>query len=111
MPPFKYFSDTEIKNLNLKLVQMLELAREYAQVPFIINSGFRTPKHNAEVGGVPDSAHLKGLAVDLKCETNQIRFIMLWTLLQAGFKRIEISKKHIHVDIDDTKPQSIVWLA
>jgi zinc D-Ala-D-Ala carboxypeptidase len=30
-----------------------------------INSGFRTPAHNKEVGGLPDSQHLYGNAADI----------------------------------------------
>jgi uncharacterized protein YcbK (DUF882 family) len=31
----------------------------------IVNSYYRTPEHNADVGGVEDSLHTQGLALDL----------------------------------------------
>ena len=30
-----------------------------------VNSGYRCPKHNAEVGGVPNSFHVQGCAADI----------------------------------------------
>ncbi len=36
-------------------------------VPLIITSGYRCPALNAAVGGVADSAHVKGLAADIVC--------------------------------------------
>ena len=45
------------------LVELLEkLREEYGSV--IITSGYRCPNYNAEVGGIPNSAHLKGQAAD-----------------------------------------------
>ena len=34
--------------------------------PIIVNSGYRSPEHNAAVGGVPNSYHVQGLAADLR---------------------------------------------
>jgi len=34
-------------------------------LPIIITSGYRCPKHNEEVGGVPNSYHCQDMAVDL----------------------------------------------
>jgi len=33
--------------------------------PVTVNSGYRTPAHNAKVGGAPDSFHMKGQAADI----------------------------------------------
>jgi len=111
MPIFpKHFSKNEIKGLNDQLVLMLDLAREKAGIPFIITSGLRTQDQNIAVNGVKDSAHLKGLAVDLKCINSKDRFKMIFALLDVGFTRIEIAPLHIHIDIDNTKPCQTIFL-
>ena len=105
-----YFKEYEIVGLEKHLVEMLDNAREYAQIPFIINSGRRDVKTNEEAGGVYDSAHLKGLAVDIMCKTSDDRFLIVSSLLQAGFKRIGIGKTFIHCDIDHTKSQNKIFI-
>ena len=37
--------------------------------PLAINSGYRCPDLNREVGGVPTSQHVKGEAADVACDT------------------------------------------
>ena len=106
---WKFFKESEVVGLQIRLVQMLDRAREYAGVPFVITSGFRSPDHNAAVGGVPESSHTKGLAVDLRCETSENRYRVLTGLIAIGFKRIGIYEKHIHCDIDALKPQNVIW--
>ena len=51
----------------------LDLARAIANVPFKINSGYRTKEWNAHVGGRIGSSHLKGCAVDISCKTSADR--------------------------------------
>lgn len=43
---------------------VLEPFRVWYNRPININSGYRTAEHNKKVGGVSNSLHLKGLAVD-----------------------------------------------
>lgn len=51
------------------LVTLLENIREAAGGKAItINSGYRSPEHNAAVGGVPNSQHVKGTAADIVVE-------------------------------------------
>lgn len=88
---------------------MLDLARSLAGVPFKISSGYRCNKHNKHVGGVKNSAHLKGLAVDIEVPDNVSRLKILRALVIVGFNRIGISKGFIHADIDKSKPDN-VWL-
>lgn len=92
-----------------ELVLMLDLARELAETAFVITSGYRCKKHNQDVGGVKNSSHLKGLAVDIAVPDNVTRLKILRGLIIAGFRRIGIGKDFIHVDIDSTKPNNI-WL-
>ena len=48
-----------------KLVRMVDKVREHFGAPATISSGVRCAAHNAEVGGVANSRHLKGWAVDM----------------------------------------------
>ncbi len=110
MPP-KWFKPEEVEGLCQELVCKLDSAREIANVPFKITSGFRAPDANATAGGVEDSAHMSGKAVDLACIDGTSRFAMIKALLAAGFVRIGVYSKHLHADVDDsaTKPQNVIW--
>lgn len=88
----------------------LNKAREIAGVPFVLNSAFRCPSHNAEVGGTEMSSHMAGCAVDIKVRDNYTRMMVLRGLVAAGFQRIGIGKTFIHVDDDLTKPKEVCWL-
>lgn len=99
-------SGEEMKGSTL---QMLDMARHLAKVPFIINSGYRTPEHNAKVGGAKNSSHLKGFAVDIACKDSATRSRMLTALMDVGFTRIGIGRNFIHVDNDPDKPQNVIW--
>lgn len=110
-PMYKYFSEKEIVGLKPKLVEMLDKARGIAGIPFKITSGYRTTEHNAQVGGVSDSSHTTGLAVDLLVKDGVSGGKILLALVQAGFTRFGFYKDgHIHVDIDNTKPNPCYWV-
>ena len=106
----KWFAKDEISGLAPELVSMLDFAREMAGIPFLINSGIRTPEQNQKVGGVIDSSHLKGLAVDIACESSGDRHKIISGLVKAQFKRIGIAKDHIHADIDSSRDIFVLWL-
>lgn len=91
-------------------IKKLTQARIIANIPFIINSGYRSKSHNAKVGGKKNSSHLKGLAADIKCTNSRDRYIIIKALLVCGFNRIGINKSFIHVDIDESKKHSVSWL-
>jgi hypothetical protein len=49
-----------------RLCGWLEVLRERAGTPIIINSGYRSPQLNRKIGGAPNSNHLTGCAVDIR---------------------------------------------
>ena len=58
-------SHVAIANL-ANLSKWLEVLRECAGTPIIINSGYRSPQLNRKIGGAPNSNHLTGCAVDIR---------------------------------------------
>jgi hypothetical protein len=95
--------------MSIDLIEKLERARDVAEVPFKINSGYRCLRHNKAVGGKPRSAHLSGEAVDIAADDSYYRFRIIRGLLIAGFKRIGIAHTFIHADVDGDKGQQLIW--
>lgn len=115
---YKYFKLTEktgtrgnhtVAELKPELVAKLDLIRGDAGIPFIIESGFRTPEENKAVGGATNSAHLKGEAVDIRCLTSENRYKIITSALKHGINRIGIGSNYLHLDISKTLPQGVVW--
>ena len=55
-------------NLEALVEQVLEPARLRLGLPIVVNSGYRCNVHNAAVGGVANSQHMRGEAADIRCK-------------------------------------------
>ena len=109
MSIYKYFSDKETLGLVKDIMFKLERAREFFGAPIIITSGYRDPSKNEAVGGVKDSSHTSGKAVDIRCADPEMQKKLCWALGAAGFRRIGVYDRHVHVDVDDSKPSPAYW--
>lgn len=115
---WRYFKDSEVAGLEKEVVAKLDMARHKAGVAFVITSTRRTPEANAAAGGVPDSAHLKGLAADLHVADSQSLYKMVDALIDSGFKRLVIGINigpdgkvlyhNLHCDLDDSLPTPVL---
>ena len=103
----KYFKEIET-NMNKNFLFVLDEAREFAGIPFVINSAYRSPTHPESIKN-PTSSHIKGLAVDIKATDSTTRFKIIEALLSVGFTRIGIADTFIHVDLDFDKTQDVIW--
>jgi uncharacterized protein YcbK (DUF882 family) len=92
------------------LAQQLQVARDYFGEPMIFSSGYRCLKLNKAVGGVANSAHTSGMAVDIEFTSEAHAKKLIEALIKAGFKRIGLGWSFIHVDIDMSKPHPACWL-
>jgi uncharacterized protein YcbK (DUF882 family) len=116
----KYFKFSEFDSpdapgsgarMDTNFLKMLDEARELSGgVPFHINSGFRTPKHNKRINGSKNSSHMRGLAADIRCTNSRDRFRIVAALIAAGFSRVGIHDQFIHCDCDSVKTPGVVWL-
>ena len=71
----KYFKKIE-EGMNVKFLAKLDEAREFAKIPFVINSAYRSPEHPESIKN-PTSSHIKGLAVDISVKDSVTRFKVL----------------------------------
>lgn len=71
--------------------QMLEEFRLWYGKPLTVSAAYRTPKYNASVGGVKNSNHLNGCAVDLTMKIDHTEFIRLakrWKMICEKYNTV-----------------------
>lgn len=90
-------------------VEVLDQARGECGFAFIITSGYRTPQHNMDVGGVDSSSHVRGWAADLAVRGSRQRFLLMNTCLELGISRFGIGDRFVHVDMDPDKDSDVMW--
>ena len=96
--------------VNPGLVDVLEWVRSLSGgVPLVINSGCRCPNHNAESGGVPNSPHLRGNAVDIAVEGGKRRYDIVKAAILGGALGVGVAKTYVHIDVDDDTPRPAIW--
>ena len=95
------------QNLQALVDHVLDPARERLGMPITVNSGYRCPTHNAKVGGVKNSQHLKGEAADITCADNKRlaeiieqlgnfdQLIVYPTFLHVSYKRQGVNRESI----------------
>ncbi|NEP19343.1 MAG: DUF882 domain-containing protein, partial [Leptolyngbya sp. SIO4C1] len=95
-----------VVNNILDFTQKLQAARNLIGSPFIINSWYRTPAANAAVGGVSNSLHLQGRAVDMYVPGYSVRQVAN-ALMGSWPGGILIYSTHLHLD---TGRKQVVFL-
>ena len=71
-----------------------------------ISSRQRTPQHNAEVGGVPNSQHISGTAADFVIPPQQ-RPAFIADARKRGFEALD-EGDHVHLELPPQRKASIV---
>ncbi|MBK8191075.1 MAG: DUF882 domain-containing protein [Vampirovibrionales bacterium] len=87
-----------------RLANRLQLLRDLLGRPIRINSGYRTIAHNQEVGGVQNSQHLSGTAVDIVVPGLMPRDLQLILMNWSG--GMGQYKTYTHLDI---RPYRARW--
>lgn len=102
--------DTIIDNLNYTLNRLNTIREQYGK-PIYINSGYRCDELNALVGGVKDSKHRLGLAVDLRWDTDLIDFLIKNCSFDKLIKEKAGKSKWIHLQfsIDINKERRLLF--
>lgn len=84
-----------------KLVKLLDGVREHFNAPAYISSGVRCEAHNAAVGGVSNSRHLYGKAVDFCVSGISSNLVLPYVQKLTGVRySYAIDSNFVHMDID-----------
>lgn len=114
----RYFSESEFrrceppcseKNMNPTFMARLDSLREKCGIPLVINCAYRSRDWDLRKGRSGNSAHTKGVAVDIRCNASATRFKIVSAALELGFKRIGIGKTFVHLDADVDLPQGVMF--
>ena len=107
-----HFSDDEfdnVENMDPMLGRMLDYMRTAYGGPITITSSYRahtdprTSAHEIDARGIWQ-------AVDIRVSSSRARFGLVGAALKAGFRRIGVYDKHIHVDIaEEPFGQDVMW--
>lgn len=81
------------------LISVLETLRALVGHPINISSGYRCPKHNAAIGGAPQSQHLAGRAADIYI--NGMRGVEIYRLAKtiSAFRGFGLAAGWMHLDV------------
>lgn len=83
------------------VVELADKAREELKGAGFVSSGLRCNQHNTNVGGVSDSRHLIGKAVDLRIEGKSAKQILSWAKNQPQIRyAYAIDQNYVHMDIE-----------
>lgn len=81
-----------VKALVLNVLQPL---RDAWGKPLVVNSGYRCPALNNEVGGVPTSQHCKGEAADISCD-EPLELARLAVAMNLPFDQLIVYPTFVH---------------
>lgn len=83
-----------------KLVKIADSVRQHFGAAAIVTSGVRCPQHNANVGGVSNSRHLTGKAMDFRINGKSAAEVLGYVNQMSDIRyAYAIDSNHIHMDI------------
>lgn len=90
--------------IDSRLLKGLETLRSLAGAPVRVHAGYRCPRHNRAVGGVPHSERLEGLAADVSLPGLSLQRMYELALEVPQFAEGGIGvydENFLHVDVRD----------
>jgi zinc D-Ala-D-Ala carboxypeptidase len=103
--PWQFFAPKEVAcrgtgklSISDSLMGKLDLLRSRFGSPLNISSAFRSPYHNAKVGGAPRSMHLFGLAADIPI-VGKDKNLIKRLAKDLGFAGFGYYRTFLHIDL------------
>lgn len=85
---------------NQQLVKFAENVRTHFGKPITVSSGIRCTRHNANVGGVSNSRHLSGKAMDFCVSGKSAAQVLAYVNTLSGIRyAYAINSSYVHMDV------------
>ena len=105
----KYFSPGEFAckcgcgcttQVDPRLLRLADRVRAHFDAPCVVSSGIRCEKHNYNVGGVADSRHLSGRAMDFRIKSRTALETLSYVQSLPGVRyAYAIDRNFVHMDV------------
>lgn len=114
----RYFTESEFKKctpscsmseMDDAFLRKLDEVREKAGIPLVLNCAYRSRAYDVSKGRSGNSSHTRGKGVDIRCNTSANRMKIVKAALECGIRRIGIGKTFVHLDMDSSLPQNVMW--
>lgn len=114
----RYFKEAEFKkctpscslqDMNQRFMTTLDGVRALAGIPLKLSCAYRSVAWDKAKGRSGNSAHTRGMAVDIVCNSSSTRSKIVTAALRLGINRIGIGKNFVHLDTDTSLPQNVIW--
>lgn len=105
----KYFKKSEFRckcgcgtdTMNETLIRVADRVREHFGKPITVSSGRRCANHNARVGGVSNSRHLSGKAMDFSVSGKSATQVLEYVQKQPEIRyAYAIDSGYVHMDVN-----------
>ena len=97
-------------SIDVSLILALERLETEMKGELEFSSGYRCKECNARAGGVKNSAHLRGMAVDILIDNSRERYATVYNAFLINFRRVGVGKNIVHLDVDTSLPPDVLWL-
>ena len=99
--------ETGENNMERAFLDLLDELRHSSGFPFVITSGYRSPRHSIEAAKPVPGKHAQGIAADIAVYNASQRHTLLKHAFNLGFTGIGVADTYIHLDTRGTTP--VVW--
>jgi zinc D-Ala-D-Ala carboxypeptidase len=99
--------ETGENNMERAFLDLLDELRHSSGFPFVITSGYRSPRHSIESAKPVPGKHAQGIAADIAVSNASQRHTLLKHAFNLGFTGIGVADTYIHLDTRGTTP--VVW--
>ena len=90
-----------------EFLHVLDDLRDLCGFPFVITSGYRSPKHSIEAAKTTPGTHAQGIAVYIKVSSGEQKYTIVRHAMALGFSGVGVADTFVHVDYRPTK--HVMW--